>query len=63
MMILKCGSLVTRDRVSMSLMNCCTQRAWFFTAQRGGEKEVEQCKGVLLYSQVLRGQESHWTFA
>lgn len=33
MMILKFSSLVSRCRSSMSEMNCCTQRAWFFTAR------------------------------
>lgn len=40
--MLKCGSPVTWDRLSISLMNCCTQRAWFFTIQVGQARRKQQ---------------------
>lgn len=32
---LKLASLVFKYKLAMSEMNCCTQRAWFFTARHG----------------------------
>lgn len=47
MMMLKLSSLVCRWRFSMSEMNCCTQRAWFFTnrpeIQTGNELYLTVC--------------------